>query len=68
WPERKKSAQTKCGSLFSGRTHAGSLLQAYFIGLDIFSHQYPFRKDTFYFHAESLEQNAPKKLEPKNLF
>ena len=58
WLERKKSAQAQRGSLFSGRTHAGSLLQAYFIGLDIFSHQYPFRIYTF-FHAESLTPQRP---------
>ena len=36
-PERKKSARAQRESLFSGRTHAGSLFYTYFVGLDIFS-------------------------------
>ena len=50
----KNLHKRKRGSLFSGRTHAGSLFLTNFVGLDIFNSQESVPHGYFVFHAESL--------------
>ena len=50
----KNLHKRKRGSLFSGRTHAGSLFLTNFVGLDIFNPQESVPHRYFGFHAESL--------------
>ena len=50
----KNLHKRKRGSLFSGRTHAGSLFLTNFVGLDIFNSPESVPHRHFYFHAEAL--------------
>jgi hypothetical protein len=52
----KNLHKRKRGSLFSGRTHAGSLFLTNFVGLDIFNPQESVPHRYFGFHAEALIQ------------
>ena len=63
-PERKKSAQAQARvfvaklrtSLFSGRTHSGSLFLTNFVGLDIFNSPESVPHIHFGSHAEPLQK------------